>query len=104
MNNPPEYYIEQIDDIKEKLNLLPEPTNTEYNELLNEYYKELSTMNTELINIIDTIETPPTEKSQTDVKLYDEYRDLYLTSYFTNISFLLGICLLIRYILYYIYI
>jgi hypothetical protein len=103
MNNSPEYYIEQLDEIQKDINELPDPNTKEYNDLVNQYYQQLSTMNTELIDIIDNIETP-TEKSQTNVKIYDEYKDLYLTSYFTNISLLLGICLIIRYILYYIYI
>lgn len=101
MNKPPEYYLGQLDVIKEDLKTLPDKNTDEYTDILNQDYETLSQMNSTLINIIDSIEN---ETSQTNVPLYDEYKDLYLTYYFTNISLLLGICLLIRYILYYIYI
>jgi hypothetical protein len=99
--NPPEYYLKKVNDIKNDLVNLPNDASTvKYNTQINADYNKLSEINTELINIIDTIETP--ENSNISVKLYEDYKDLYLTYYFTNISILLGICLLIRYIIYYI--
>jgi len=99
--NPPEYYLKKVNDIKNDLVNLPnDPSTVKYNTQINADYNKLSEINTELINIIDTIETP--ENSNISVKLYEDYKDLYLTYYFTNISILLGICLLIRYIIYYI--
>ena len=100
MTKPPEYYIQQIYSIKDQLRSLPDPSSEEYANILNADYAQLSLMNTELINTLKNIETHDT--TQKPMTLYDEYKDLYLTYYFTNISLLLGICLLIRYIFFYI--
>lgn len=100
MNQPPEYYIQQVYSIKDGLTKVTQLSGSEYEDKINAEYQKLSLMNTELINIINTVE--PNDATNTPIKLYDEYRDLYLTYYFTNISLLLGICLLIRYMLYYI--
>jgi len=70
-------------------------------ERLNTYYTTLSEMRTSLINILKEYEMN-TDLKKSNVPLYDEYKELYLTYYFTNISLILGICLLIRYMIYYI--
>jgi hypothetical protein len=100
----PEYYLKIINDIEESLKTIDD---TKQKELktervkLQNHYTTLNTMRSELINIVkdeNIIDNSP----KTNIQLYDEYKELYVTYYFTNIALLLGILLLLRYIIYYI--
>jgi hypothetical protein len=93
----PEYYYKTITNIEETLT---HTTDDQY-DVLNANYNILTTMSTELIGILKEYDMTDNLKN-TSVQLHDDYKELYFTSYFTNISLLLGICLLVRYIIYYV--
>ena len=93
----PEHYFKMLANIELIVNKI---SDTNYNKL-NEFYNKLSDLRSKLIKILKEYEINP-DLPKHNVPLYEEYKDLYLTYYFTNISLLLGICLFIRYIIYYI--
>jgi hypothetical protein len=92
----PEDYYQQVQRIENNIKNTTKTNDTTNNY---KYFTDLQLIQKQLLNILNTMDDNMNTPIQH--KLYKDYSDLYSTSYFTNISFILGIGLIIRYIMYY---
>jgi hypothetical protein len=85
----PEYFYKRIQEVQTKLNA--DETDDNYKT----YYDELTRLRHEIQSQIDLIITEKPVKSQQMLK---DYKEIYDTTYMTNFSLFLGICLVFYYI------
>jgi hypothetical protein len=85
----PEYFYKRIQEVQTKLN------NDETDDNYKTYYDELTRLRYEIQSQIDLVITEKPVKSQ---QMLTDYKEIYDTTYITNFSLFLGICLIFYYI------